>query len=95
VMTHSHALDSLITGVVLERGDFRYLGLIGSQSKAARFRSAFRGMGLPEERIARLICPIGGTEVQDKRPEVIATLAAAEIIKALMGNEKHGEYLDE
>jgi xanthine dehydrogenase accessory factor len=93
VMTHSHALDSLITGVVLERGDFRYLGLIGSQSKAARFRSAFRAMGLPEERIARLICPIGGTEVHDKRPEVIAALAAAEIIKALMGKnipEKFG-----
>eukprot|EP01036_Dinobryon_divergens_P001708 gene1708-2243_t len=52
LMTHSHALDSLIASAVLERGDFRYLGIIGSHTKAASFRKAFRAMGLPEEKIA-------------------------------------------
>jgi xanthine dehydrogenase accessory factor len=84
IMTHSHALDSLIASAVLERGDFRYLGIIGSHTKAASFRSAFRAMDLPEDRIACLICPIGNVGVRDKRPEVIAALAAAEVIGRLL-----------
>jgi xanthine/CO dehydrogenase XdhC/CoxF family maturation factor len=31
VLTHSHDLDLAITQAVLQRGDFAYLGLIGSQ----------------------------------------------------------------
>lgn len=42
-------------------------------------------MGLPETALARLVCPIGGTHVRDKRPAVIATLVAAELIAAFAG----------
>ena len=38
VMTYSHDLDYALCARVLERGDFRYLGLIGSKTKRARFR---------------------------------------------------------
>jgi xanthine dehydrogenase accessory factor len=86
VMTHSHALDSLIASAVLERGDFAYLGLIGSATKRAAFFSAFRAMGLDEKALARIICPIGGSRVADKRPEVIAALTAAEIVEHVMGS---------
>ena len=85
IMTHSHALDSLIAAAVLERGDFRYLGIIGSKTKKALFRKAFRETGFAEEQIRRVICPIGGRAVKDKRPEVIAVMVAAEITVALMG----------
>ncbi len=84
VMTHSHSLDSLIAAAVLERGAFAYLGLIGSATKRASFLGAFRKLGLPDERIARVVCPIGGSAVRDKRPAVIAALAAAEIATALL-----------
>jgi xanthine dehydrogenase accessory factor len=85
IMTHSHTLDSLIAGAVLERGDFGYLGIIGSKTKRAIFSKAFREMGIAEEQIRRVICPIGGSAVKDKRPEVIAAMAAAEITAALLG----------
>lgn len=85
VVTHSHALDSLICASLLERGDFAYLGLIGSATKRATFVSAFRALDLPEAAIARLVCPIGGTRVRDKRPAVIAALVAAELIAAFAG----------
>jgi xanthine dehydrogenase accessory factor len=85
IMTHSHALDSLIAAAVLERGDFAYLGIIGSKTKKALFRKAFRETGFAEEQIRRVICPIGGNAVKDKRPEVIAALAAGEITVALLG----------
>lgn len=83
VLTHSHALDFEICAAVLERGDFAYLGLIGSATKRAKFEHGFRELGISRERIARLICPIGGREVRDKRPQVIAALAAAELIRCL------------
>ncbi len=87
VMTHSHALDSLIAAALLEESRFRYLGLIGSATKKALFWRAFRDLGLPEDAIARVRCPIGGSAVRDKRPEVIAALAAAEITSALLGED--------
>ena len=59
VLTHSHSLDSLITSAVLERGEFAYCGLIGSQTKRTVFERAFRDIGIPEASIARLVCPIG------------------------------------
>jgi xanthine dehydrogenase accessory factor len=81
VLTHSHSLDSLIVSAVLERGDFAYCGLIGSLTKRRVFEHAFRDIGIPEHRIARLICPIGDRGVDDKRPEVIAALVAAELVE--------------
>jgi xanthine dehydrogenase accessory factor len=91
VMTHSHALDCQIAAAVLERDAFRYLGIIGSKTKKASFRKAFRAIGLTEERIGRVVCPIGGGSVRDKRPEVIAALAAAEIATALLARPKGSE----
>lgn len=81
VLTHSHALDARITAAALERGDLAYVGLIGSRSKRRRFERAFRDLGIPEARIASLVCPIGARGVHDKRPAVIAALTAAELIE--------------
>lgn len=83
VLTHSHTLDFHLCSAVLERGDFAYLGLIGSTTKRARFTRGFRELGIPDARIARLVCPIGGGTLRDKRPPVIATLTAAELLLAL------------
>lgn len=85
VTTHSHALDFEVCAGVLERGDFAYLGLIGSRSKRARFEHGFRELGIADARIDRLTCPIGGTALRDKRPPVIAALAAAELLVVLLG----------
>lgn len=90
VMTHSHALDALVTAAALERGDFAYVGLIGSRTKRRRFEHAFRDIGLPEGRIATLVCPIGDRGLRDKRPEIIAALTAAEVIDALLGSGRAG-----
>ena len=91
VLTHSHALDSMICAAVLQRGDFAYLGLIGSRTKRARFERGFRELGIPKQRIARLVCPIGGDRIRDKRPAVIAALTAAELIHALTHPAANGQ----
>jgi xanthine dehydrogenase accessory factor len=88
VLTHSHALDSMICAAALQRGDFAYLGLIGSRTKRAQFERGFRDLGIPQGQIDRLVCPIGGGRIRDKRPAVIAALVAAELLETLAAAAK-------
>ncbi|MEP9399573.1 xanthine dehydrogenase accessory protein XdhC [Mesorhizobium sp. KR2-14] len=87
VLTHDHALDFLIVAEALKREDAAYVGMIGSRTKKATFKSWFiKTAGGTEETFARLVTPIGGDAVKDKRPAVIAALAAAEIMTALVAH---------
>jgi xanthine dehydrogenase accessory factor len=81
IFTHSHDLDYRLTRAVLARGDFRYLGLIGSRTKRRRFEGRLREDGLTEAGLARLTCPIGIAELKSKAPAVIAISLAAELLK--------------
>jgi xanthine dehydrogenase accessory factor len=94
VLTHSHALDSMICAAALQRGDFAYLGLIGSRTKRAQFERGFRDFGIPQAQIDRLVCPIGGGRIRDKRPAVIAALVAAELLEALADGAAKDEQRD-
>jgi xanthine dehydrogenase accessory factor len=80
IMTHSHALDLELTTVALTSGRFPYVGLIGSATKRGRFVSAMRKLGIAEETIGRLVCPIGLTEIRDKAPASIAAAVAAQLL---------------
>jgi len=80
VLTHDHALDFLICAEALARDDAAYVGMIGSKTKKARFASWFAEEGYDKARLGRLVMPIGAVGIGDKRPEVIAALAAAEIM---------------
>ncbi len=83
VLTHDHALDFLIAAEALKRPDAAYVGMIGSKTKKATFRSWFlKVAGGTDGEFSRLVSPIGGEAVKDKRPAVIAALAAAEIMTA-------------
>jgi len=80
VMTHSHPLDFDITLAALRRRSFDFVGLIGSETKRARFMSFARQMRLPEGDLERLVCPIGITEIKGKEPAVIAAALAAQLL---------------
>ncbi|HUN75655.1 MAG TPA: xanthine dehydrogenase accessory protein XdhC [Steroidobacteraceae bacterium] len=85
VMTHSHALDYALCRTLLERNDFAWLGLIGSMSKAARFRSRLAREGVAAEVIARLACPVGVQGIASKWPSAIAVAIAAQLLQQLGG----------
>ncbi|OOG70269.1 xanthine dehydrogenase accessory protein XdhC [Sinorhizobium sp. A49] len=86
ILTHDHALDFLIAAEALRRDDASYVGMIGSKTKRSTFKSWLsREIGRPDL-FDRLVCPIGGTGVKDKRPAVIAALAAAEIMTAALNH---------
>jgi xanthine dehydrogenase accessory factor len=83
VLTHSHPLDYALCRAILERGDFASLGLIGSKSKGARFRSRLARDGLPPDTIARLLCPIGEAGIDSKWPTAIAVAVACQLLRAI------------
>lgn len=80
VLTHRHDLDLRIATAILRRGDFGFFGLIGSQTKRARFVHRFETMGLAAESIARMHCPIGVPGITGKEPEVIAVSVVAQLL---------------
>ncbi len=91
VLTHSHALDYRLAEAALTRRDAAYVGMIGSATKRARFEAGFLRSGGRSEALARLTCPIGGADVDDKRPEVIAALTTAELVRSLLRREQAPE----
>ncbi len=87
ILTHDHALDFLIAERALARHDLAYVGMIGSATKRATFSHWLdrqHDHALHDENatmMSRLVLPIGGSAVRDKRPEVIAALVAAELLQ--------------
>ena len=77
VITHNHALDEAICHRVLSGGGFARLGLIGSATKAARFRSRLGRAGIDEAALHRLVCPVGLPEITGKHPARVALSIAA------------------
>ena len=82
-MSHSHPLDYSLCHALLERNDFAWLGLIGSMSKAARFRSRLTRAGLDADVISKLVCPIGVDGIDSKWPAAIAVAVAAQLMQQI------------
>jgi len=81
VLTHDHDLDLRITEAVLRRGDFGYLGLIGSKTKRRRFTRRFEQRGIAPDVVARMTCPIGVEGIAGKQPEVLALAVVAQLLQ--------------
>jgi xanthine dehydrogenase accessory factor len=85
VLTYSHALDLALCDAFLAR-DFASLGLIGSATKWARFRSRLRQMGHADAAIGRIVCPIGAKDL-GKHPQAIAVGVAYRLLIDLAKKE--------
>ena len=83
IVTHDHALDFMIGQEALARTDLAYIGMVGSRSKRGSFLHYLEEQGVDRGQADRLVLPIGGTAVDDKRPAVIAAMTAAEVLVAL------------
>jgi len=80
ILTFSHALDLDLCHRLLTHG-FAACGLIGSASKAARFRARLAALGHAPTAIARIRCPIGDPSM-GKHPQQIAVSVAAELLRS-------------
>ncbi|MCK0149704.1 xanthine dehydrogenase accessory protein XdhC [Marivita sp. S6314] len=78
IVTYSHALDLALCDALLRHG-FSFAGLIGSDTKKARFASRLRQMGHTDAQIARIHCPIGQKSL-GKHPQAIAVGVASQLL---------------
>lgn len=85
IMTHRHDLDEAIVGFAV-RKPARYLGLIGSRPKWARFRQRLSARGYQEAELDRIRCPIGIRLGGGKAPQEIAISIGAELLKTYYAN---------
>lgn len=76
ILTHDHALDYRLTAAAL-RSQASFVGLIGSETKRARFLSRLAAEDIDASRLA---CPIGILGIPDKQPDVIAIAVIAQLL---------------
>lgn len=93
ILTHDHALDFILCGAALDRHDAKYVGMIGSKTKKVKFKKWYQ-VNYDNNLIKDFICPIGNVKNQDKRPSIIASFVAAEVIDMLFANVNLSENYD-
>ncbi len=76
ILTHDHGLDYRLAAAALA-SQARFVGLIGSETKRARFASRLEKEGVDRR---RLTCPIGIPELKGKEPETIAIATLAQLL---------------
>mgnify|MGYP002883222912 CR=1 FL=1 len=79
IFTHSHDLDERLLRELIEQ-EYAYLGLIGSQTKVARFFLRLKAGGMDESLFAKVNAPIG-LDIGAETPEEIAVSIAAELVR--------------
>ena len=80
ILTHNHQLDYELCRALLNAGTALSIGLIGSQTKAERFRQRLDHRGHSAEQIQRIRCPVGRSDVPGKRPMEVAVSISAELL---------------
>jgi xanthine dehydrogenase accessory factor len=76
ILTHDHGLDYRLAAAALS-GRARFVGLIGSRTKRARFLGRLAADGVDA---SRLTCPIGLPGISGREPEVIAIATLAQLL---------------
>lgn len=83
VLTHDHSLDYSLTKALMDRDDCQFIGLIGSKTKALRFKKRLRAEAFSAAAIDAVTCPVGLSSVPGKQPMEVAVSIAGQIIQLL------------
>jgi xanthine dehydrogenase accessory factor len=82
IFTHDHTLDFSLCSEILRGADekkWAYVGLIGSQTKALRFRKRLTDAGFNSAAIEKIYSPIGMPDVKGKLPMEVAVSISAQL----------------
>ncbi len=83
ILTHNHQLDFDLCLALLRANNARSIGLIGSDTKAERFRQRLAQRGFAPEAIDSIRCPVGRSDVPGKLPMQVAVSISAELLTLL------------
>ncbi len=79
-MTMGHAYDLPVLEVVLKKGGFPFIGVIGSESKAIRLKQDLLKLGIDQVSLNNLKCPIGEDFGNNTPPEIAISIVSQLII---------------
>lgn len=85
ILSYSHEIDLALCHGALMRG-FASCGLIGSDTKWARFQARLKALGHMDAEISRILCPIGEPEL-GRSPQAIAVGVARRLLKEHLHKE--------
>ncbi|WP_020408014.1 xanthine dehydrogenase accessory protein XdhC [Hahella ganghwensis] len=80
ILTHNHQLDFELCQAALNHGSLRHIGMIGSKTKAERFRKRLAQRAFTQEQIDQVKSPVGLSEVPGKLPMEVAVSIAGQLI---------------
>lgn len=83
ILTHNHQLDYSLIQTALKHPGLDFIGMIGSHTKAKRFRTRLTHRGYDLEKIEKIVSPIGDLSVTGKRPVEVAVSISAQLIRLL------------
>jgi len=83
IVTRSHDSDRIVLEQVL-KSNCAYVGMIGSQKKISKVFQSLRENGISEEKISKVLAPVG-LDIGGEGPYEIAISIAAELIAAVKG----------
>ncbi len=81
ILTHNHQLDFELVEAILKRDDYLWLGLIGSDVKAKRFRNRLAHKNFSAQQINSIHSPVGLSQVPGKLPMEVAVSIAGQLIQ--------------
>ena len=84
IMTHQHQLDFAIAEQVIQKRDFAYLGIVGSEKKSLRFKKLFLNKKYPKKIVEKILCPIGIDLGKTKKPSEIAVSINAQLLQIIL-----------
>lgn len=85
IMTMGYRTDDIAIRALMGK-EFRYIGMLGSQTKTQKMINEYRQQGIKEDWLQRIQAP-AGLLISSKTPEEIAVSIAAEIIKSKNTNK--------
>lgn len=78
IMTFGYRSDDIAIRALVEK-EFKFFGVLGSQSKMKKMMNEYRSLGIKEELLQRIHAPVG-LLIKSQTPEEIAVSIAAAII---------------
>ena len=90
VVTHDHPLDEALIRGLLTGEPRRYVGLIGSRGKWARFRERLAARGVDADRLEAVRCPVG-LDLGAETPSEIAVSIVAGLVRERRGPKRAPE----
>jgi xanthine dehydrogenase accessory factor len=79
IMTFGYRSDNIALRAIVNK-DFKYLGVLGSQTKMTELFKEWKADGIPEEKLNRIFSPIG-LNIRSQTPMEIAISIAAQIVQ--------------